>query len=246
MTLSVKITAVILLVVGFFVGKVPLTPQMSWVSSIAILGFAAPTLIAVYRAGVDKRIVFTLLGLSIFALGIEATSILTGFPYSRFVYGDMIGGRVGGLVPWTVPFAWVPLVIGATARLASKRTHPLFYLMCGFYLMAIDLLLDPAAVKLGFWTYEYGSAYYDVPLQNFGGWVMTGTLATVVWTFAFRKVAHADAIATLFLTCAFWSSVCLFKGLYIPAVIGALLAVDALRWAEAHKKQNRAVASPVH
>ena len=56
----------------------------------------------------------------------------------------------------------------------------------------------------------------------------------------------ADAIATLFLTCAFWSSVCLFKGLYIPAVIGALLAVDALRWAEAHKKQNRAVASPVH
>ena len=218
---------------------------MSWVSSIAILGFAAPTLLAVYQAGLDKRILIALVGLSIFALGIEATSILTGFPYSRFVYGDMIGGRVGGLVPWTVPFAWVPLVIGAPARLAKLRSQPLFFLICGFYLMAIDLLLDPAAVKLGFWTYQYGSAYYDVPLQNFGGWVMTGTLASVVWTFAFRKPVASGFIATLFLTCAFWASVCFFKGLYIPSGIGALLAVDALRWAEAHKKQNGAVVSPV-
>lgn len=244
MSLSVKITAAILLIVGFFVGKVPLTPQMSWVSSIAILGFAAPTLFAVYKAAVDRRIIVTLVGLSIFALGIEATSILTGFPYSRFVYGDMIGGRVAGLVPWTVPFAWVPLVIGAPARLATLRKHPLFFLFCGIYLMAIDLLLDPAAVKLGFWTYQYGSAYYDVPLQNFGGWVMTGTLASIVWTFAFKRPVSGALISTLFLTCAFWSSVCFFKGLYIPAVIGAVLALDALRWAESTRKQNGAVSSP--
>jgi len=243
-SLSVKITATILLIVGFFVGKVPLTPQMSWVSSIAILGFAAPTLFAVFKAGIDKRIAATLVALSVFALGIEATSILTGFPYSRFVYGDMIGGRVAGLVPWTVPFAWVPLVIGAPARLATLRKHPLFFLFCGTYLMAIDLLLDPAAVKLGFWTYQYGSAYYDVPLQNFGGWVMTGTLASIVWTFAFRRQIVAPLVSTLFLTCAFWSSVCFFKGLYIPAAIGAVLALDALRWAELTKKQNGAVTSP--
>jgi len=245
LSLSVKITATILLIVGFFVGKVPLTPQMSWVSSMAILGFAAPTLFAVYKSGMDRRIIVTLVGLSIFALGIEATSILTGFPYSRFVYGDMIGGRVAGLVPWTVPFAWVPLVIGAPARLATLRKHPLFFLFCGIYLMAIDLLLDPAAVKLGFWTYQYGSAYYDVPLQNFGGWVMTGTLASIVWTFAYKRPTSGALISTLFLTCAFWSSVCLFKGLYIPAVIGAVLALDALRWAESIRKQNGAVSSPV-
>lgn len=245
MSLSVKITAVILLIVGFFVGKVPLTPQMSWVSSIAILGFAAPTLFAVYKAGIDRRIAVTLFALSMFALGIEATSILTGFPYSRFVYGDMIGGRVAGLVPWTVPFAWVPLVIGAPARLSTLRKHPLFFLFCGLYLMAIDLLLDPAAVKLGFWTYQYGSAYYDVPLQNFGGWVMTGTLASVVWMFAYKRPISGALISTLFLTCAFWSSVCFFKGLYIPAVIGAVLALDALCWAESTRKQNGAVSSPV-
>ena len=225
---------------GFFVGKVPLTPQMSWVSSIAILGFAAPTLFAVNKAGIDRRIAVTLLALSMFALGIEATSILTGFPYSRFVYGDMIGGRVAGLVPWTVPFAWVPLVIGAPARLSTLRKHPLFFLFCGLYLMAIDLLLDPAAVKLGFWTYQYGSAYYDVPLQNFGGWVMTGTLASVVWMFAYKRPISGALISTLFLTCAFWSSVCFFKGLYIPAAIGAVLALDALRWSELTKKQNGA------
>ena len=135
-------------------------------------------------------------------------------------------------------------MIGAPARLSTLRKHPLFYLFCGAYLMAIDLLLDPAAVKLGFWTYQYGSAYYDVPLQNFGGWVMTGTLASIVWTFAFRRQIVAPLVSTLFLTCAFWSSVCFFKGLYIPAVIGGILAVDALRWAELTKKQNGAVTSP--
>lgn len=203
---------------------------MSWVSSVAIVGFAAPTLLAVYRAKPHRNVLMTLGLLALFALGIEATSIVTGFPYSRFTYGEMIGGRVGGLVPWTVPFAWVPLVIGVTARISGCQNALIGAGVAGVYLMFVDVLLDPAAVRLGFWKYAQGSSYYDVPFQNFAGWILTGTLAAWFWKRSFTVKFASNLTATLFLTCIFWSAVCAFKEMWVPALAGMCLVVDVAIW----------------
>ena len=229
MPLWLKITLPILAVVGFFVAKVPFDARLAWVSSVAILGFALPSLAAVLRTWPIRTTIPLLLGLSVFAIGIESLSITTGFPYSRFTYSGTIGGRVFGLVPWTVPFAWIPLVLGAVARFSRfagwKRVGA-----AAVYLVAIDLLLDPAAVRLGFWKYEVGSAYYDVPLQNFAGWVLSGGLAAWVLERSGKGVAlPARAADSLLLIVVFWTSVCTFAGLVLPALAGLLLVVDLVR-----------------
>ena len=230
MGLAVHITALVLIIVAYFVAHVPLTASMSWVSSVAIVGFAVPTLLAVYRAKPHKNVLLVVGLLAVFALGIEATSIVTGFPYSRFTYGDMIGGRVGGLVPWTVPFAWVPLVIGVRARISGCQNPLIAAAGAGVYLMFVDVLLDPAAVILGFWKYTQGSVYYNVPFQNFAGWILTGTMAAWLWKRTFTVNFATNLTATLFLTCIFWSAVCAFKAMWVPALTGMCLVVDVTIW----------------
>jgi len=229
MPLWLKVTLPILAVVGFFVAKVPFDARLAWVSSVAILGFAVPAFAAVLRTWPARIAVPLLVGLSIFAIGIEALSITTGFPYSRFTYSETIGGRVFGLVPWTVPFAWIPLVIGALAR---HRGHAGWrrVAFAAAHLVAIDLLLDPAAVRLQFWKYAHGSAYYDVPLQNFAGWVLSGGLAAgaIGWLGRDRPLPFA-ATDSLAMIVVFWTSVCAFAGLWFPALAGGVLVVDLLR-----------------
>ncbi len=133
-----------------------------------------------------------------------------------------------GLVPWTVPFAWIPLVLGASARFGAIR--PKFRVACvAAHLVAIDLLLDPGAVRLGFWMYQNGSFYYDVPLQNFLGWVLSGGLAAgVLLQSSQDRPVPAAAVDSLMLIVAFWTSVCAFAGLVIPAIVGALLVADLI------------------
>lgn len=226
--LWLRIVLPILAAVGFFVARVPFDARLAWVSSVAILGFSLPSLIAVVRAFGPRRALPLLAGLSVFALGIEALSITTGFPYSRFVYTETIGGRLFGLVPWTVPFAWIPLALGAAARFGRGS---LWQRVGGAaaYLVAVDLLLDPAAVALSFWRYDTGSAYYGVPLQNFAGWVLSGGVAALaIFRAGAMRALPPETADSLRMIVVFWTSVCCFSGLWVPALVGAALIFDLM------------------
>lgn len=72
------------------------------------------------------------------------------------------------LAGWTLPF-------GATASLA------------GFLMMMLDVVIDPAAVRGERWFlghlfyYPQGGAYFSVPLSNFAGWWLVGTLGVAMY-----------------------------------------------------------------
>jgi uncharacterized membrane protein len=47
-------------------------------------------------------------------------------------------------------------------------------------LVAIDLVLDPAAVSLGFWKYVHPGYWGGVPYTNFLGWMLSGLLGCLI------------------------------------------------------------------
>jgi putative membrane protein len=55
--------------------------------------------------------------------------------------------------------------------------------------VAVDLVLDPGAVALGFWEYFGEAAFYGVPWSNYQGWVLSAAIAVVVFDFAFDREA---------------------------------------------------------
>jgi bisanhydrobacterioruberin hydratase len=164
-----------------------------------------------------RRALIALSVLSIAAISFEALSITTGVPYGTFEYSSAIGYPLFGLVPWTVPFAWIPLVIASSARWKGVISGALF-------LVLIDLLLDPLAVKLGFWTWDYPGRYYDIPFSNFVGWFITGIIGVSVIKMATRGVTTQPGpwvFVSLRYILMFWIIAAITAGFILPAVLGA-------------------------
>jgi uncharacterized membrane protein len=71
----------------------------------------------------------------------------------------------------------------ARATLAGRRVPPpLIALTSGVLMMLLDVVIDPLAVRGDRWFlgriffYPDGGVYFGVPLSNFAGWVVVGTL----------------------------------------------------------------------
>ncbi|MFN6963071.1 MAG: isopentenyl-diphosphate Delta-isomerase [Pyrinomonadaceae bacterium] len=227
---SVLLGLAVLLATGaFFVTNVELPPWASWLSAASVLLFALPSFYALAMWLGWRRAAIAAGGLGLFALAVELSAIVTGFPYGHFGYSHLLGGRIFDLVPWTVAFAWTPLVLGSyavAARLTAGRAGRIT--LGAALLVAVDLVLDPAAVRLGFWRYAEPGVYYGVPFSNFSGWLLSGLagvalLDALVARFRPLMPAPAQLAGSLVLIVFYWTAVALFAGLAVPAAIGAIL-----------------------
>jgi isopentenyl-diphosphate delta-isomerase len=103
-------------------------------------------------------------------------------------------------------------------------------------LTVFDLVLDPGAVRLGFWQYEGGGVYYGVPVSNFLGWLVSGSIGAMLMEafLYFRKPLlpvpvqlASSAVAIVY----FWTCIALFGGMWAAMIIGiAVLAAMAIYW----------------
>jgi putative membrane protein len=212
--------AMVLIVSAFFVVNVPLKSELAVISSACIILFSIPAIYSLIKSQGVARGLTIFLVLTIYALVVEYIAIKTGVPYSYFSYGDMIGLLIADTVPWTVGFAWAPICLGALYFTQKKRfAIPLAALL----MTLLDTVLDPGAVKLGFWTYANPGLYYGVPFVNFMGWLLTGAIGVFILVQLLRAPLTKHASYGYFFILAFWSGVCLWAGLTIPTIIGFAL-----------------------
>jgi len=147
----------------------------------------------------DRRALALVAGLCGYTYLIEAVGVQTGWPYGAFSYGVELGPMVGG-VPVALPLFFVPLVMNAfllvvlvlgDAASDARVRVPAVVLA----VLAVDAVLDPGAVALGFWSYAGGGVYYGVPLSNYAGWVLSATVATLALDAAFDVTALRERLA---------------------------------------------------
>jgi len=92
--------------------------------------------------------------------------------------------------------------------------------------IGMDLVLDPAAVSIGFWAYEAGGLYYGVPWSNYAGWLLSAVVAVAVLDYAFDR----NAVLTRLEACRFmlddlvsfvilWGGINAYFGNWIPATL---------------------------
>lgn len=223
--------ALLLFLSGLLVQHAPKTPFDSLISAAVIMLLALPSYIVLVRSVGTARGLALIAGLSVLSMTVEAVSVLTGIPYGRFAYSSEIGTAVLGPVPWTIGFAYVPLLLGACAmvrRYAPGRPIWQQALLGALLLVAADLVLDPGAALLGYWVWSDPGPYYGIPLSNFVGWFLTGTVYSALTLFAVRGRMPVAVATSYVLILAFWTGVCLGGGMLVPAAIGfALLALGA-------------------
>ncbi|MEK7079638.1 MAG: carotenoid biosynthesis protein [Patescibacteria group bacterium] len=66
-------------------------------------------------------------------------------------------------------------------KLNNFRILPLLVLLDGYFVVAIDLFLDPIAVKSGNWTWLEGGSYFGVPWGNFFGWFLVVIIVSSIF-----------------------------------------------------------------
>jgi putative membrane protein len=217
--LALGIATVFFVILTFFVVSLPASYHYATVSSLFIVLLSLPAFGAAFSADKQKGF-FAILVVGIFALLIETIGVLTGFPYTPFTYAESLGGKLG-VVPWTVFFAWPPLVFGVWALTKKLWTRRAVFL-APLFLVGIDLVLDPVNTGLGFWLWEQTSWYYGVPLLNFAGWLFSGIIGIFLLSRFFPKglpigASYSVVLTLLFVTCAsFWMQ------LWIPFVLGVI------------------------
>ncbi|PSQ43637.1 carotene biosynthesis protein [Halobacteriales archaeon SW_7_68_16] len=199
-------------------------------------------LIAAILPLVDRRAAALIAGLAAYAYGIEFVGLRTGWPYGEFTYLIDLGPTVAGDVPLGLPIFFFPLVLNAyllVLLLGGGRTDRTILRLPATILtvLAIDAVLDPGAVAVGFWAYAEGG-YYGVPLSNYLGWVLSATVAVAAFDRAFpvarlreRLVACEFALDDMMSFVVLWGSINVLFGQWIPATLAVgfgigLLATD--------------------
>jgi len=189
----------------------------------------------------DRRSLFGLAMLVTYAYAIEVVGVLTGLPYGEFSYTVDLGPMLFGLVPLGLPIFFVPLVcnsyllcllvLGRRAERIAVRLPVVIATV-----LAIDLVLDPGAVAIGFWSYPAGGAYYGVPWTNYAGWALSATVSVGLLDWGFSRSAVVERLRE----CEFmlddmvsfvilWGGINLLYGNWIPVAIAALLAGGLVR-----------------
>jgi isopentenyl-diphosphate delta-isomerase len=230
-----------LVVSAFFMANVEM-PRWSYVvSSISVVLFAVPSIWAakMWLGRRDGITLFALLGVA--AVLIEISAITTGFPYGHFGYSEHLGYKLFAVVPWTVAFAWPPLLLAAYALAANAtRSRLTRIVITTLALLIFDVVLDPGAVMLGFWKYADTGSFYGVPLSNFLGWLVSGFLGAVILEIILARLRPLLPVpiqlsASAFFIICFWTAFAAFAGMIAPALIGvAVLVALIAAWRRFH------------
>jgi hypothetical protein len=120
----------------------------------------------------------------------EFSSTRIGIPFGLYHYTGSTHGQE--LFVANVPvmdslsfifLAYASLSLARAALRGRRAPAPVLALFSGVLMMLLDVVMDPVAVQGDRWFlgrvfyYPDGGIYFGVPLSNFAGWVVVGTVA---------------------------------------------------------------------
>ena len=118
-------------------------------------------------------------------IGAEWLGVNHGLIFGSYHYGAMLGPKLGG-VPWLIGANWVIVVVcsGMISQLLFENLWARA-LAATALMVFLDILIEPIAPLLDFWTFEGGLA----PFQNYMGWVLVAFPLQLLFHFSKLKLS---------------------------------------------------------
>lgn len=210
-------------------------------SILAISLFALPSYVSTIRQKGLRKGIIILVSLGTFAIVFETIAIKTGLPSGRFNYSDGLGTKFLNTTPLAVMLAYPAIILGAY-WLARKFGKPLALLLTPVFAIIVNVVLDPAMVKLEFWSRETPGPYFGVPVINFVGWLISGFIAALLlsWLWGNNPIKRGAAYS-VFGILLFWTGVNIGVEQKIPALIGATSSILLLVLFILEKRHDRSL-----
>ena len=172
-----------------------------------------------------------------------------GLPFGPYRYTEMLGYRIAGDVPYAIPMSWYYMLyccLAFCARLLtandSNATKWRWAFVAGMFLTAWDVAMEVQMTNVApaHWVWELDRVpawvpgwlgapfFYGMPLSNWIGWLVTGTVVSrlmlaIVPPSAWRATAAALLPVVLFATNGIMPIVTTARhGLWGAALLGTL------------------------
>ncbi len=142
--------------------------------------------------GSSEILVFALI---VFLAGflVEVAGVNTGWIFGSYSYGETLGLKLWR-TPLLIGVNWLILVYSTGVLLSRHRLNTNRLSLIGAsILVAIDVLIEPVAIRYDYWSWSGG----NIPLQNYVGWFIVSYMMFMVFSkFKFRK--HNRSAIVLF------------------------------------------------
>lgn len=166
------------------------------VGYIFTIAFALASYIPRIKAH-TKRWWISLGAIALWGVVIETIGITTCFPYGCFTYSEQLWPKILWWAPRLLLATYPPLVLWVYQQILrlrhllwqgrKEKSWPLLRIMWGLWLVAVDLVLDPIAVRMGLWSFEQSGWRFGIPWTNFAGWMLSGTVAMIILDYLIGK-----------------------------------------------------------
>jgi putative membrane protein len=164
---------------AFFPAYLWYQPEHAWVGYLFTIAFALASYIPWIKHNKAWRVALWLVAL--WGIIIETIGITTCIPYGCFSYSEQLWPKILWWAPRLLLVTYPPLVLWVYQYIKRLNlSWPLLRIAWWFWLMLVDLILDPIAVQMWLRSYTWGWFWFGVPLSNFLGWIISGTIATLL------------------------------------------------------------------
>jgi bisanhydrobacterioruberin hydratase len=140
------------------------------------------TLVVFYKVNKDFSGKFLLLSGLIFLIGfsVEAIGVATGVLFGSYEYGEPFGFKIFE-TPVMIGANWLFLSLSTYGVVRHFSKKGLWLIIVPPLLMtALDVLVEPIAIKLDFWSWENNI----IPIQNYVMWFITSlVIHSIVYFF---------------------------------------------------------------
>ena len=183
----------IIYLVGFFGSIIPAyrTLFLSLTPLILILSFCA--ILFTLSRPIKPTLTFLLFS-GLVGFIAELIGVNTKLLFGNYHYESNLGVKIAG-VPVIIAINWAIVTIGAAHCSALLSANKLARMIIAAFLMLLfDFILEPVAIKSGFWNWEGGL----IPAYNYICWFFIGLFLQIIY---FSKIKHDSnkVIISLFL-----------------------------------------------
>lgn len=231
-------------------GAAMLQPALGFFAQAQIL-MGAGTLLWFLRPYLNRTVLFGSFFVFASSLAIETLGVISGIPFGTYSYSSLLGVKIAGAVPYTIPLSWWTVTLAAYLWVSIRIPHPKHRMqriaVVSLVLLAWDLSLDPAMSQLQpYWIWETQGLWFGVPLLNLWGWYLSGLLFAAIFEFSGLRslqLRHRQTWISAFLVLQFLMPLgMVFTSALWPAGIASMgLALLLYFWTSRSKH-----ISPVH
>lgn len=118
------------------------------------------------------NLVFSLLIIAIAGFFVEVAGVKTGVIFGRYFYGDSLGWKWMD-VPLIIGLNWVMLCYFSVYTWSKWfKSVGMVVLLASVTMVGLDMLIEPLAEKLGFWSWHG----HQIPVRNYLAWWVLSVL----------------------------------------------------------------------